>query len=314
MHPTQNPDWQRTTSIFRPKRAPCFPRRFFMGLTVAGVTLSLSACATFNHIQPYPSAPGPITVSVGSAPLSKMNELPLGAFYDEPHRIVVSGHQKGVGVGMMFGLVGVLVADSANKSAAENRFGGDVTRMATDLTEITRGELAREQAERKMADTLLPGAGGQLVVTPFAVFTVNKAGNARLYAMLKAELKGTADSEPRWSVRYFARAAGEHPIAGSDSWSVTGRYAAGIKTALQRAVSALFDEMQGRYTTERKTLAKGRFAYFADDVELRVIIVHDERDFVIGRLAVGDVMVMSGTQVMDRADFTFKDADFSTPK
>jgi hypothetical protein len=72
--------------------------------------------------------------------------------------------------------------------------------------------------------------------------------------------------------------------------------------------------MQGRYTTERKTLAKGRFAYFADDVELRVIIVHDERDFVIGRLAVGDVMVMSGTQVMDRADFTFKDADFSTPK
>jgi hypothetical protein len=243
-----------------------------------------------------------------------MSELPLGAYYDEPHRIVVSGHQKGVGAGVMFGLVGVLVADSANKSAAENRFGGDVTRMATDLTEVTRAELAQEQTEGKMAATLLPCAGGQLVATPFAIFTVNKAGNARLYAMLKAEFKGAADNEPRWSVRYFARAAGEYPIAGPDSWSVAGRYAAGIKSALQCAISALVDEIQGRYTTERKALAKGRFAFFADDIELRVIVVHEDRDRAIGRLAVGDVMVMSGTQVMDRADFTFKDADFSTPK
>jgi hypothetical protein len=73
-------------------------------------------------------------------------------------------------------------------------------------------------------------------------------------------------------------------------------------------------EIQGRYTTEHKTLAKGRFPYLTDDFELRVIVVHEERDFVIGRLTAGDVMVMSGTQVMDRADFTFKDANYSTPK
>ena len=81
-----------------------------------------------------------------------MNELPLRCFYDEPRQIIISGHQKGLGWGMMFGVVGVLVADSTNKASAGKRFGESAHAASTDI-----GTLAREVLEEEIAAGRAPG-------------------------------------------------------------------------------------------------------------------------------------------------------------
>ena len=66
-------------------------------LTLACATASLllfAGCAAFNRIADYPTPGKETTVAVVAKPMSKMSELPVGAFYDEPRQIIISGHQK----------------------------------------------------------------------------------------------------------------------------------------------------------------------------------------------------------------------------
>lgn len=280
---------------------------------VAAIAILMPGCASFHRIDPYPKGQPPVSVAVTPDTLSKMNDLPVGAYYDSAHRIVVTGHQKGLGVGMLFGVVGVLVADSANKSAGESRFGGDAAKMSTDLVAMTHDLMAEQlAAQPASAISELKERVGTLTVSPYGVFTVAKDGRARLYALLKVELNGP-QRDPVWSVRYFARAPGEFPVDGPEGWGKDDRYAAGMRVALGKATAAFLAEMRGELTGTHKVKAKGRYPFVNTDIELRMVLVKEEADTVVARLMVGDAMILAGTQVLDRSDFTFVDTDFKTP-
>jgi len=302
-------------------RLPCFntPARHFRcassRLTVllcAALALT-SGCATFNKIAPYPKGQPPVDLAIGKRPLSKMNDLPLGAYYDEAHGIVVTGYQKGVRVGMLFGVVGVLVANSANKSTGTARYSENAAHMGTDLAALTKDVLTQKLASGACPAVKALSETGQLEVTPFALFSVQKDGKARLHAMLRVELRNKPQTDPQWSVRYFAKAPGEYSIEGADNWTVEDRYAKGMKTAIERAVAVMLDDLQGKLVEKRKVEAKGIYPAFNTEFEFPIIVVDENEKEIVGRIAIGDVMIMGGTHVLDRSDFTIKDADFKTP-
>jgi hypothetical protein len=290
-----------------PKRVP-----FTIGSIV--LALTFSGCASFNRIADYPSPRQSTDVAIVAKPMSKMNELPLGVFYDEPRQIIISGHQKGLGWGMLFGVVGVMVADSANKSGAEKRFGDSARGSATDLGTIAREVVEQEIAASAPAAWSLHSAPAHVQLSPYAVFTVQKSGLARLHAMLRAEILG-ADGKPTWSARYFARAEGEYTIEGDAGWMTGTRFPDGMRAALHRAVKVCIDDTQGRLTGIRTVRAKGLFPYLnIDKIELPFIVVQENDQMIVGRLAAGDVMVMAGTHVLDRSDFAVTDASFKDPR
>lgn len=270
-------------------------------------------CATYKKIAPYPKEQPPVDVALGKRSLSKMNDLPIGAYYDEQHGIVVTGYQKGLGVGMLFGVVGVLVANSANKSTGEARYSENAARMGADLTILTKQTLTEKLASGAYPSVKALSETGQLEVTPFAMFSVQKNGKARLHAMLRAELRSKANADPLWSVRYFAKAPGEYSIEGEDSWIAENRFSDGMKAAITRATAVLLDDIQGKLTEKRKIKAKGIYAAFNTEFEFPVIVVDENEKEIVGRLSIGDVMIMAGTHVLDRSDYTVKDADFRTP-
>lgn len=275
----------------------------------------LSGCASFKHIANYPTPAEPVTVSVVSKPMSKMSELPVGAYYDPTRQIIISGHQKGLGWGMLFGVVGVLVADSANKSSAETRFGASATSSTTDLVTLTKAvlddELTKGRAPRWSAAT----GSGQLQLSPYALFTVLPNGKARLHALLKAEIPAKS-GDAAWSVRYYVPAPGEYTIEGDDGWMKQDRFATALRIALQRGVELCMDDTNGKFTAvQRKAKAKGLFPFMnIEQFELPVLIVQESPDTVVARLAVGDAAVMSGTHVLNKADYTFTDADIKDPR
>jgi hypothetical protein len=292
--------------------------RLLSGLRAVLILASLvvlSGCASFKHIANYPTPAQPVTVSVVSKPMSKMNELPVGAYYDPTRQIIISGHQKGLGWGMLFGVVGVLVADSANKSSAENRFGASANSSTTDLVVLTKEvlneELTKGRAPRWSA---APGAG-QLQLSPYALFTVLPSGKARLHALLKAEIPGK-DGDPAWSVRYYVPAPGEYTIEGDGGWMKQDRFVTALRTAVQRGVELCMDDANGKFTAvQRKAKAKGLYPFMnIENFELPILVVEEGPDTVVARLAVGDVAVMSGTHVLNKADYTFTDADFKDPR
>jgi hypothetical protein len=87
-----------------------------------------TGCANFNRIANYPTPNTPVNVAVVAKSMSKMSELPLGAYYDEPRQIIINGHWDllaELGWGMIFGPVSVQVGQ-ANKSSVESRFRNSV--------------------------------------------------------------------------------------------------------------------------------------------------------------------------------------------
>jgi len=294
---------------------PCVPPLRLcsrLGLAAAFIA-TLSGCASFNRIADYPAPNQPVAITVVAKPMSKMNELPIGAYYDEPRQIIVTGHQKGLFTGMLFGVVGVIVADQMNKSSGAARFGDDAARSTGDLAAMLHAAVDAAVRSGAAATWTVSGADAKVRLSPYAVFTVEKSGQARLYAMLRAEILGT-DGAPTWSARYFARAPGLHPLDGTDTWMSEERFGVGMQTAIARALDACVADTHGRFGGGTPTLAKGRFAYINSELELPFLLVEEQSDWVVGRLAAGDVMVLAGTHVLDRADYTFKPGKFKDPR
>lgn len=287
--------------------------RLLVAILATGALL-FSGCATFDRIADYPAPARKVDVAVVPKPMSKMTELPIGAYYDAERQIIVTGHQKGLFTGMLFGVVGVLVADQMNKSAGAAKYGDDSAKSATDLASVEREILAAAlQAGGAPNWSAAAGDNAGLRLSPYAVFTVEKSGDARLYAMLRAEIVG-ADGKATWSARYFVRAAGLHKLDGNDTWMTAGRFAAAIRPALERATAVCIADTHGKLAGKTTLTAKGHYPYLNFDIELRVIGVQENADDLVGRLAVGDAMVLAGTHVLSRKDYEIKAASFKDPR
>lgn len=288
--------------------------RYSLCCALAGVLVLLtSGCASYNRIAEYPTPTKPATVAIVAKPMSKMSELPIGAYYDEQRQIIVTGHQKGLFTGLMFGMVGVIVADQMNKSSAAAKYGDDSARSTSDLLAVAHELIGAAQAEGRTTHWTVTTGNASLRLSPYAVFTVEKEGGARLYAMLRAEILG-ADGTPTWSARYFARAPGTHPLDGAETWMTGTHFADGMRIALSRALNVCIDDTQGKLTGKNHQLAKGRYPYINTDIELPTILVQENPDYVVARLALGDALVLAGTHVLNREDYAFKAGTFKDPR
>ncbi|MBK7283089.1 MAG: hypothetical protein IPI83_00600 [Sphingomonadales bacterium] len=79
---------------------------------------------------PAPQGPAAATPAPSSAPTAivfsekganGMSDLPMGVHRIPDSDVVISGHQGGGGIGMLFGVVGVLVQSSINADAGTGR-------------------------------------------------------------------------------------------------------------------------------------------------------------------------------------------------
>lgn len=206
-----------------------------------------------------------------------------------------------------------MVADQMNKSSGSAKYADDSARSGTDLGTMMRELLAETLDHGKAPNWSLATQNAGVRLTPYAVFTVEKSGGSRLYAMLRAEIIGP-DGSPTWSARYFARAPGIHPLDGEDTWMKETRFHDGMRAALARAIAVCVDDTHGRLTGKNHLLAKGYYPYLNIELELPAIVVQETPEYLVARLAIGDAMVLAGTHVLDRADYTVKPGTFKDPR
>ncbi|MEI6485163.1 MAG: hypothetical protein WCO11_02730 [Sphingomonadales bacterium] len=170
--------------------------------------------------QAAPAAAAPIPLVINAKGPNGMSDLPMGVKRIPDSNIVVSGHQKGGALGMLFGVVGMAVQSAANTQAGANRTNDiqDALRfdVAGKTSELTASIMAEEAF--RGAFTLVPEATpSAMVVTPYVVLTYVNDSDVRPYIVLKTKLDtGTASEKPK-TIKYFCCEGPAMPLTGDGS-------------------------------------------------------------------------------------------------
>lgn len=164
---------------------------------------------------PAPSSSAPTAIVFSEKGANGMSDLPMGVHRIPDSDVVVSGYQGGGGIGMLFGVVGVLVQSSINAGTGT----GKVRNVEDDLRfdvrakaiEMTNTIMAGEQF--RTAFTLTPQADGStMTVTPYVVLTfVKKTEDVRPYIVLKTKVATGTDSGK--TIKYFCCEGAALPLA-----------------------------------------------------------------------------------------------------
>ena len=187
--------------------------------------LALIASAPALMAQtPAPQGPAAATPAPSSAPTAivfsekganGMSDLPMGVHRIPDSDVVVSGHQGGGGIGMLFGVVGVLVQSSINADAGTGKVRNteDDLRFDVRARAIEMTNKLMESDPFRTAYTLTPQPNGStMTVTPYVVLTfVKKTEDVRPYIVLKTKVATGADSGK--TIKYFCCEGKALPLA-----------------------------------------------------------------------------------------------------
>ncbi|HEX4303704.1 MAG TPA: hypothetical protein VHZ78_12985 [Rhizomicrobium sp.] len=222
-------------------------RRVFSALVLAGPVL-LGGCATYDLSSPPPAQTAPVAIVYSSDGASGWNDVPMGTYSVPDSDVVISGHQGGGNIGMLFGLVGVLAQSAVNSSRGASAVNPVQDALHIHLTpqavELTQKILASGKYGQSF--TMTPSADGPTVtVTSYTVVTFVTDNETRPYVVLKAKLTPGKAGGKAWTARYIASSGAPAALAGPGSLTDNG--GALLKADLARdldwAVNAMLSDM-----------------------------------------------------------------------
>ena len=206
-------------------------RKFMLALVAGASALAVPAAAAPETGDAPAQAPAPTRVVYVDEGMSRMNDLPMGVHRIPDSNVIISGHQKGGGIGMLFGVVGMAIQSSANASggtarvrSVEDDLRFDATAKATELTG------AMLAADGKFGQRFtLQAADNMLNVSPYIVITFQNETEVRPYIVLKTKLYTAGDQSPK-AQKYFCCEGKALPLTGANGLAENG--GAGLKALL----------------------------------------------------------------------------------
>lgn len=194
-------------------------KRIIMLATVASAPALMAQTATPQGpagAAPTLSTSAATTIVFSQKGANGMSDLPMGVHRIPDSDVVVSGYQGGGGIGMLFGVVGMLVQSSMNAQTGT----GKVRNVEDDLRfdvrakaiEMTNTVMAGDKFRRAFTLTPQPG-GSTMTVSPYVVLTfVKKTEDVRPYIVLKTKVATGSDSGK--TIKYFCCEGKAEPLAG----------------------------------------------------------------------------------------------------
>ncbi len=289
-------------------------RAVFVMCTAA---LLLPGCATYNRTKPAPHQAQPIKVEFTSTELSGSWDLPLGTYRVPDSQVIISGHQKGGMVpAALFGVLGMAVQSAVNKNAGKN-----ATKDSGAALQITLTAQAQE-----FADVMIAGdpfaksfsndsnvAGPTLSVSTGVVMTFVTDTDVLPYVELKASLTEPKATSPKWTTRYIAYAGLPRPLTGDRSWTSDGGkdLNSTLTVELRRAIRVMLLDVASPYPRDDKklTTVQGHFPFIKKRMETEGYELSEEPQFIAFVPKLGDAMVMTGVNIMEKATTVYRPAE-----
>jgi hypothetical protein len=193
-------------------------RNLLLAAALAGLSAQpLAAQATDAAAAP---AVAPLSIFISDKGPNGMSDLPMGVKRITDSNIVVSGHQKGGALGLLFGVVGVAIQSAANTDAGGKRTNDIQDALRFDVagraSELASGILAEEsfRGGYTLATEESPSA---VSVVPYIVLTYVNETDVRPYIVLKTKLEPEAGSKKPRTIKYFCCEGPAMPLIGEDS-------------------------------------------------------------------------------------------------
>ena len=229
-------------------------RKFMLALITGAVIAAPAAAAPESGDGPA-QAPSPTRLVYSDEGMSRMSDLPMGVHRIPDSNVIVSGHQKGGGLGMLFGIVGVAIQSSANASggtarvrSVEDDLRFDATAKATELT----GTIL---ADGKFGQRFtVQAADSTLNVVPYIVITFQNETEVRPYIVLKTKLYTPADQSPK-AQKYFCCEGKALPLTGPNGLAENGGAAlkAVLTAELETAIRVMLQDRSQPYPRDKQS-------------------------------------------------------------
>lgn len=215
--------------------------------------------------------------------------------------VVVSGYQGGGGIGMLFGVVGMLVQSSINTEAGtgkvrnvEDDLRFDVRAKAIEMTNtIMAGDKFRT------AFTLTPQpSGSTMTVTPYVVLTfVKNTEDVRPYIVLKTKVATGSDSGK--TIKYFCCEGKALPLASLTENNGT-RLNELLATEFDTAINVMLLDRSQAYprNDEAKVATNGLLPFVGKPLKWKGFDLGHYKDYNLIEFR-GGMIVFSGVNIVE---------------
>jgi hypothetical protein len=196
-------------------------RKLFLAAALASLSAQpLAAQATDAAAPAAVPAAAPLSLFIDGKGPNGMSDLPMGVKRIPDSNIVVSGHQKGGALGMLFGVVGMAIQSAANTDAGGKRTNDlqdalrfDVTGRASELA----GSILAEESFRGAYTLATAESPSGVTMVPYIVLTFVNETDVRPFIVLKTKLDPEAGSKKPRTIKYFCCEGPAMPLAGEGS-------------------------------------------------------------------------------------------------
>jgi hypothetical protein len=285
-------------------------------------SLLLGGCASFNRAKPAPHESQPMKVQFTTTDLSGWSDLPMGTYRVPDSQVIISGHQKGgAGPALLFGVVGMAVQSAVNSNAGKNttKDAGDALRIS--LTSQAQGVadamIAGDPFAKSFSSDANPAAP-TLAVSSAVIMTFVNDTDVLPYVVLKATLTEPKATAPKWTTRYIASAGLPRPLTGDHSWTSDGgkELRSTSTVELQRAIRFMLLDVASPYPRDdnKLTMVQGHFPFIKQRLETVGYELAEDQQSISFVPKLGDVMVFSGVNIMEKSATLYRAAEKSDPR
>lgn len=275
-----------------------------LSLVILAAPVALAGCATYDFSKPPPAQSQPISVSFSNEGPNGWTDLPIGTYRVPNSTVIVAGQLKHPGIGMMFGLVGVLAENSVGASEGKHAVSDVQTALQVDLTPQADALTQQAMARYGQAFSATANANGPtLVVSPYTVITFVNDTEVLPYVILKATLKPSASGSSLWTTRYIASSGKPVPLAGENSLTAnSGRLLRDAQALdLRRAVNAMLDDVATRRGRDQtaQMYVETSVPYVRQRFGLTGVELSDDGGALVFLPHVADANVFAGVEILD---------------
>ncbi|MFI4934029.1 MAG: hypothetical protein ACHP7N_05390 [Caulobacterales bacterium] len=286
--------------------------------TVCGCWLVLAALlaggARAETANPPPTPSPPVRVTYSSRGAG-MNDIPVGAYRVPDSNVLISGHQKGGAVGLLFGPVGILAQSAINSQAGKQAVSGARDALRFDVPKQAEDETRSVLQSGRYGQifTLDDGSDGpQLTVYAYASITFVTDTDVRPYVILKAVPKPEHSGDHQQTVRYICCAGEALPLAGDNGLTANGGALLQkiFAQEVDDAVNLMLTDAAHSYTRDEQNLVAvdAHFPFVRNRLRVTGYELSEDRDSIVFAPKLGSLIVFSGVEKMDKASISYRPA------
>lgn len=252
-----------------------------------------------------PAAEGPTQVAFSTKAVSKWTDLPLGTYRVPNSDVIISGHQKS-GAGVLFGVVGVAIQNSVQKSNGKEALASAEQALTLSIDEEANSLLQVAMADPAYAGkfSAAPTPGRTYEVTGAVVMSFASAQDALPYVVLRVKLLDGGGSK-LWTTRYIASSGPRRPLVGDGSWTVEegAMLRTHVSGLLKTAIDTMLRDIATPYPRDEASLVtvRGWFPHVNKPLEVVGYKLAEADGRLLFLPKLGTTIVFAGVNSLDTA-------------